>query len=248
MADVEHLRNAPITEALLDFRCVLAQGDHSKTFLDLARQVSPEYPILQERRAVSLAFTITPAATPSASAAGDATLQGVVCVSSNGKDIVQFRADGFSYHRLSPYESWAAALPRALKGWKLYSAALKPTLVQIAVRNINQIIVPDDVNASDYLTNAPSAPLNEGAALTGFYSRVTLHDPALQVSAGIVQSSQPSLRQEPSFLVVLDIEVVKASPTGLPETAIDGALADLHDYKNRLFFDSLTKRALEPYR
>ncbi len=120
------------------------------------------------------------------------------------------------------------------------------TLSRIAARYINKIDVPGGVELSDYLTAPPTLPKGLPDILTGFFTRVLIHDDRSGVSASVTQASQVQL-DPPSPAIILDIEVYRQSDAGALHQQVEPALADLHDMKNRIFFGSVTNDQLKRY-
>ncbi len=243
MAKVRQLGNAPITEALIDFRVTLPPGDHTLAFRGLPDLVKNDYPNVEERRGAFFSFAVQPGQ-PAISSASDVGDQGYICRSADNKNVVQFRPDGLSCHRLAPYTAWNDLLRRTTLAWEIFEAVVRPTPIQLIVRNINMLRLPHDIDLDNYLSFSPNAPLGPRAFLSGFYSRVTTRDLETMVNAAIVQSSQPLADRSASNLV-LDIQVTRDVQP--PHTDIWATLEALHAAKNDLFFESVEELALEPY-
>ena len=97
-----HLKNAPIIESILDIDCELAPGfELSSAEAEIRSAIRDHYPkmrhtVLQEHQFLQKAesapeFTIRQG------------LQAIQFLADDEKQIVQFRAGGFSFNRLAPY-------------------------------------------------------------------------------------------------------------------------------------------------
>ncbi len=53
MAEVRHLNNAPITEAIIDFRVKLSSKFKVETFLELKKTIGDRFPKVEERKLFS---------------------------------------------------------------------------------------------------------------------------------------------------------------------------------------------------
>ena len=243
MAKVRPLNNAPITEALIDFRVTLPPGDHNAALRSLPDLVKRDYPHAEERRGAFFTFAVQPGQPP-ASSASDIGDQGYICRSNDNKNAIQFRPDGFSCHRLAPYTAWDDLLRRSQAAWQIFESVIHSTPIQLIVRNINMLRLPHDIDLDNYLSFSPNAPLGPRAFLSGFYSRVTTRDLDTKVNAAIVQSSQPLADRSASNLM-LDIQVMRDVQP--PYTDIWETLEVLHHTKNTLFFESVGELALKPY-
>ena len=101
------LKNAPITEAIVDIRCKLPQDFDVNQFKSIGNKISSDYPIEK-------VFKIQRAEIP---IGGDfeegeqnvktrGELRGYIYESSDGTKVVQLKLDGFTFNRLKPYKDW----------------------------------------------------------------------------------------------------------------------------------------------
>ena len=58
MAEVRHLNNAPITEAIIDFRVKLPSEFQVETFLELKNTIGDRFPKVEDRKLFSSQFKI----------------------------------------------------------------------------------------------------------------------------------------------------------------------------------------------
>src|SRR5438552_19016624 len=116
MAGIRHLSRAPITEALFDFRVTLGQEFQTELFLTIRDRFRDTYPMLDEIRAFEARFEFKggEAVPGQANVSG---LQGYLFKSADGKNVAQFRRDGFTLNRLPEYTSWEELCPEALRLW-----------------------------------------------------------------------------------------------------------------------------------
>ena len=118
---------------------------------------------------------------------------------------------------------------------------------RLAVRYINAIELPlAGADFDEYLTAGPRIPESLPQFLTSFLQRVVL--PFAEVSGHAIITQALEAPTTRGLTAVLDIDV-------FAECLIDGAdpeiwskLGQLRIIKNRIFFASLTKKALESYR
>lgn len=97
------LRNAPITEALIDIRADVSSATSLTTLTAFHDLVRDRYPQLEERRLDQIEVRLDPAGTQ-VSSTGAAT--GYLLRALSGEKAVQARLDGFTFNKLRPYESW----------------------------------------------------------------------------------------------------------------------------------------------
>src|SRR5574341_349425 len=105
MPPPRNLRNAPIIEAIFDFRVKARVGFRPEEFSELRSHLGNRFPSVEERRGLQAAFAMIPGQgqPPVVQAMG---LHGYFFKTSDGKTIAQFRVDGFTFNRLRPYTSW----------------------------------------------------------------------------------------------------------------------------------------------
>ncbi len=247
MAIQKHLNRAPITEALIDIRATPSEPKPGDILSRLVKAVSTEYPHVQEHRGYKISFEFTGEG-PGQASGTDTSQNGYLCRSADGKSIVQFSNDGFTFNRLPPYTSWDEILPEAMRLWALYSDAMTPQIFRIAVRYINQLEIPaSGLRLAEYLTMPPSAPVEEGQEVTAFFSRVVVRDRRRGATASVVQARDPSLSSN-SDVLILDIDAFKGGRgERLTNVDVEPTLKDLRAMKNSLFFGSLEESALERY-
>ena len=245
MAIQRYLKNAPLTEALIDIRVGLPSVFDPKDFLSLSNDISDKYTKSEPRQLFTAAFGVE-AGKPFTQATENKGIHGYICKSEDGKDVVQFRIDGFTFSRLYPYSEWETVLSEAKRLWGLYSMKCSPELItRIAVRYINRLDLPLPIkDFADYLTAPPLVPDSLPQGVSQFLTRVVIHDADL--TANIVQTMK-SITKADNIGVILDIDVFKLKEKGFEESSIWPEFEKLRDFKNRIFFDSITEKTARLY-
>lgn len=245
MAEPRHLNNAPIVEALIDVRAELPAGSRFENLDAFYGHVQDTYSIREVRTpwAARVQFS-NDAPTVHTERTGP---DGLILRTADRRRAVQARLDGFSASRLKPYENWAALRAEAERLWLVYRGVVAPTRVtRVTVRYINRIELPLPVgDLEDFFITRPEIPASVSRTVAGFLMRVVIPSDEFGVVGIVTQASEPATNE--SVSVLFDIEVFK-------EHGIDPLSADiwteidrLRDFKNRIFFDSVTERALERY-
>jgi uncharacterized protein (TIGR04255 family) len=244
LAKIRHLSKAPIVEAIIDVRVTVSPDFRAEVFASIKDELRPEFPIVDERRGVSLAWVFDAAA--QAPAVGGPQLQdhglnGFFFSSETPKEVAQFRVDGFTLNRLAPYSSWKDLLPRALGLLEVYLRVSKPVAItRVATRYINRLLLPTP-NLSDYLKQPPRGIPGVEGELRGFVETASVTDrdgTTVNLAKALELVPEPTAR-----VVLLDIDAFKQESLEPALDAIESRLAALHDIKNRVFFDSLTEKA-----
>jgi len=178
----------------------------------------------------------------------DLGLQGYVFKTSDEKTIAQFRVDGFTFNRLRPYTSWEELFPQALDLWYLYSRVSGPEVItRLAVRYVNRITLPAGaITFETYLRAAPVIPLELPQSISSFLTRVTISDPQTDIAAHVAQALEANTSEQ-HLIVILDIDAYKQSEFAIDDPMIEGTLQQLRDFKNQIFFNSLTEETLRQF-
>ncbi len=239
-----HLTNAPIVEAVIDYRVLRREGTVADSFAGLTPALGSQYSKALLLHSVEARFgmehgkSIEPTTTTSA----------MGWQYSAGSLVAQFRIDGFTFSKLEPYTTWEEVFAEASRLWQLYVAkAQPPEVIRVAVRYINRLRVPVPAELSEYLAAPPVLASPSPQRLRQFLCRMAVDDPSRNISAVVVQASEPLIGQE-AIALLIDIDAFKenlsVAPTdpSLPET-----FGQLRDLKNEIFFASLTEKAVEMY-
>lgn len=245
MAEYSLLRNAPITEALIDIRIKIKDSFDVKLFESLYQGISNQYPEKKERHKWEGRFELKKAEGPISS--GTQTIDGYIFTSKDGKQVFQARNDGFTFNRLRPYDKWETFRDEAFRLWKLYSNLVSPEIVRVALRYINKFDIPlfpqpmRDFN--EYLTAAPIVPKELPQGVSSFLTRVVINDPEIDAVAIITQAFEQIV--DPKFIpIILDIDAFKQKEVIAEEDAWQ-TLEKLRDFKNKVFFASITDKTKE---
>jgi uncharacterized protein (TIGR04255 family) len=245
------LKNAPITEGLVDIRVKLPPNrDLSDLDSKYYSKVSENYPQRRERLRIEAEFDLKK---------GEAVrrtkfVDGYMYTSKDGKQIVQARLDGFTFSRLKPYQSWERLHEDSHPLWDLYVKVASPEVVtRVALRYINRLDIPLPIrDFSDYLNAPPTIPPGLHQELSRFLTRILIYDPNFDASAIITQSLEPLrdttleiLRDTKTVPIILDIDVFKEVEFSMADERTWNIISRLRDLKNKIFFESVTEKALE---
>jgi uncharacterized protein (TIGR04255 family) len=177
---------------------------------------------------------------------------GFVYKSEDGRQLAQFRVNGFSYNRLAPYKGWSDFLASALSYWETYKK-MHPDLkiTRLGLRFINVINVQAKTKETNFfkisLKMPPKSDLGKITELN--YRYVTEFEDLgcmAHVQFGRTGSSGSAIGQN-SF--VFDIDVYKANlAPSTDEKTIKKHFSKMREAKNSIFFSTLTDKMLEEFR
>ncbi len=240
MPHIRHLKNAPISEALLDIRVKARVGFGPADFGDLPAPLNAEYPKREEVKAMTMAFRV-PASTPPE--VKDLGLHGIFFRSDDKNFLTQFRTDGFTLNRLKPYTDWEDFFTRAQRLWEVYVEKAQPEFVtRLALRYINHVQLPsviDDLRT--YMQVPPLIPEGLPQAVNAFFWKVTIEDPDRGLSAHITQSLEP---KDDNVTFLIDIDAFRSVDCGPRDPLVYETLSTLRGFKNQIFFSFLTEEAI----
>ena len=244
MIEPFHLTKAPIKEAIIDIQVSDIDVPVDKLNLDPSG-----FTLVSEIRSAEMELSM-----------GGEKIQtqssqfhlGYRYESKSGKDIAQVTKRGVALSRLTPYKDWESFLKVAKDLWSQYTNALPgANVTRLAVRYINSLNVPFEsgtVSFEDYLRNAPRIPEGFGDELDHFLTRLVLTVDDPPNTTAVINQTIGS-EGEASLPLILDIDVFSINhdvPFGNQE--IWSTLGKLRLLKNRIFFNTMTRKALESCR
>jgi uncharacterized protein (TIGR04255 family) len=246
--DVEYanLPKAPIIEAIIDLQFVPSAvvSDPSVLAEQLRSACSATFPTPKNVQSWNAQLTFTGDAGPSLQSLARKRLR---LDSADGLHVLQADASNFTFSRLKPYASWSDFFSQFLAAWKEYQTIYKPgQITQIAVRYINRFDFDDaNIKLGDYFKTSPVVGVD--LPIAGFLLQVTLHKQAIGAGCIVTEAAQPNpLGLGPS--IILDINTFKQGAFSLDEPVLAAHLSDLQQFKNEMFFGSITDKALERFK
>jgi uncharacterized protein (TIGR04255 family) len=234
---------APATEALIDIRVggAIEQHDLEQLSAELATDFPFEQPLIQWVGKVELKAD-TPF--PQLEQRG---VRGFLRRDNENHAVVQIRRDGFTFSKLRPYTSWDNVCGRARGLWSRYVSVAKPAqITRLAVRYINHISPPDGwTAASDWLSIQALSPKIPGvpAEPTDFHIRMLQRHPNAPHVATITVATVAT--PEGKRALLFDIDVAHESTLPIDDESAWTILSDLRDYKNDIFFGTITEKTRE---
>lgn len=241
MTTPRHLEKAPITEALVDIRVKLPPSVDLSTLESAHVLFSEGYP--QRRERIRMETNIDPKRGESQT---KSFVDGFMYTSTNNKQVVQVRLDGFTFSRLKPYDAWESLRTEAYRLWGLYRGKASPELItRVALRYINRLEIPLPIQElGDYLTAPPTVPRNLPQEFISFLARNVIRDKSLEVTAIITQWFEPVSSSEFAS-ILLDIDVFKEANFNVDADDAWETVDKLRDLKNKIFFESITEKTIE---
>ena len=240
--------NAPITEALLDIRVQLPAEVNLAQLTTFFDSVKERYPNKRERQSWQGGLKL--------GSAGDVEViqsqggpDGYLFTSSDGKQIVQARLDGFTFNKLKPYDRWETFRDEAQNLWQLYVKVAQPKqIIRTALRYINRIEVPLPMrDFKDYILTVPEIAGGLPQGLAKYLMQLVIPVPEIPATAIITEAMEPTVVPT-NVPLIFDIDVFCLKPFAINDTEVWQAFEKLRDLKNDVFFKSITDKTKELFR
>jgi uncharacterized protein (TIGR04255 family) len=165
------------------------------------------------------------------------------------QQLVQVRAQGYSFNRLAPCSTLDDYLPEIKRTWELFLQVASPVEVRaLRLRYINRIVLPTEAGRVDldhYLKIGPRLPDEESLTLVGFLYQNTAVERATGNHLITVLTHEPQLPE--ALPILFDITASHAGEPFDPHdwAAILARVQSLSSLKNRAFRNTLTSRCLK---
>lgn len=242
MVEYPILTNAPITEALIDIRVKLPSTVDIKKIESIYEFIKEQYPEKKEQKIAKLKFK------PDELKSSGAEINGYRYITSDKKQIVQVRLDGFTFNRLHPYIKWEQLRDETYRLWQIYKNITSTELItRVALRYINNLNIPMPIiDFGEYLTAPPIVPPELPQGVSGFLNRTVINEPYSGFNAIITHALEQIVTN--TAPIILDIDVFKYQSEGMEEKNAWEIIEKLRDFKNKIFFSSITDKLKEMYK
>lgn len=244
-----HLPHAPIIEAVIDWRAKLPPSLDIESLKKVGESFGPKYKFVEEERKFQFAIKQAVGVNPEVSSRQLGT-SGYRFRSDDGFEIATLSQTGFSFSRLKPYTEWNSVFSEARRLWDIYKTSCQvEEISRIATRYVNRILFPLPIgDFGQYLTAPPIAPPGAPQSVASLLLRLVLHDAGTGVFAATTQviEGPPETGGLP-FILDIDAYIVKIIRPDADDE-ISSGFAALREMKNRVFFATLTPRAIEMFK
>ena len=239
--------NAPITEAVLDIRATL----HKDVSLDRLKEfhidIADRFPIIEEKRYIKAGFQL--GKDEPEFHIPERGIEGFFFKSDRENKIIQFRLNGFTFNKIKPYENWEAFFSEGRAFWEKYNQIAKPLKVErIALRYINRILAPYPIkDFSEYILTNPQVAPNLPQALSHFFLRIIINSDDDYLTAIITETFEKPTKDK-KLPIILDIDAYKQKEYATDSPDLWNDFDKLREFKNQIFFNSITEKAKELFR
>lgn len=240
------LSKPPIVEAVLDIECDMPPNYDVAQLENRARDsFRDRYPTMRKQWTQEHTIAAKLGEPPRTSM--KQVFHAIQFRTKDEKQLVQLRAQGFSFNRLAPYTSLGDYIPEIERTWKLFVDLASPLQIKVLrLRYINRILLPmggGTLELDDFLKISPRLPDEEAFIFLGFLNRHSIEEVATGHHANTVLMSQPIEGQ--NLPLIFDIGVEASGPAEPGDWPwIVGKLRALRSLKNLIFRKTLTERCL----
>jgi uncharacterized protein (TIGR04255 family) len=233
-----HFDKAPIREAIIAIQVHDLPDSIVEELRKLPQDVQDTYPKSTPMSLSQFVGEISPQRT--AASAHQKSL-GLQFNSTDSKQLFQARLNGFSFHRLAPYESWKPFRDEAFRLWKLYREVVGPVqTVNFSVRYVNAIVVHAPGKLEEHLRVHPQIPPELPQLVNNYLMRLELPLEDEGSGDGVLAMTQTLLPSEPGTASILLDNVFMYAALGVKDDDLWRRIDAVQKVKNRIFVASLT--------
>jgi uncharacterized protein (TIGR04255 family) len=247
-----HLQKAPIVEAIIAIDIGPPLSDDLLAAVNAASgAIREDYPESEPMKHMKFQFEIG-AVVPALPQQPSQQDFGRKYVSSDKRELVVFRRDGFSFSRLHPYKRWENFRDEARRLWNVYRSATGPApIVRFGLRYINRVSIPVGQPINQFLklyAELPDNPDGSPRLVNSLYLRLDSMLTEIPGGSLIIQQATLPPEQKETAALSLDFDISVKPPVAATEENVWETLEIARRVKNRLFLDSLTPQFLETFK
>lgn len=246
-----HLPRAPIKEAVIEIRTEIECAWEEKETIPKLVPALHDYPKVRSGRGFRQLVLAAPNMPPQHSES-DLGWRGLEFKTPDERSVAGFFRDSFVFSRLQPYTKWELFLGEALRLWRIYVTAAKPTQIQrLGLRFINQVPVETaGLSLSDYFRSPPQPAYGLELPFNFFFHHDNCAVPGHPYAVNIIRALQPKEEtvggQTTPAKLLLDIDV--GTIASVPFDRVESYLVEMRWLKNKAFFGNFTETAINSFR
>jgi len=163
--------------------------------------------------------------------------------------LFQARINGFSFHRLAPYESWEPFRDEAKRLWNLYRSLTGVHPIKLySVRYINRLEIPAGQELSEFFQTYPEVSKGLPQILSGYLMRLEIPLGGISEGKLVLHEHLVQSDTKDTVSVMLDNEFQFPVGDGTGDADLWERIESVRELKNRTFVDCLTSRMQEMIR
>jgi len=240
MSTERHYSKPPIAEAILDFQVTLPAGKGMADLESLGTGETARYPNKStHKRSIDILQS---------RAVADITPQTILVFKSiDEKQVFEVHGQGFSFHRLAPYDRWETFRNEAQRLWTIYRTVAQPTqITRLAVRYVNRLDLPGGprLDLKQYFRTFPAISPELPQTVAGLFMQLEI--PQNDIGATLLLT-QALAKPSPASTapIIIDIDLIRTAnlPTG--ESDVWHIIEQLHTRHNEIFESCITDQTRE---
>jgi uncharacterized protein (TIGR04255 family) len=238
-----HYDKAPIKEAIIDIQIENPQSLSLADFENAGILPPPGY---SERQKLMMGRVRGQLEEGVLTATARQDQLGYAFVGGDGKHIVQFKVNGFTFSRLVPYQTWEQLRSEAKTLWGLYRRIVGALpVVRVGLRYVNQLDLPSTLrDFRDFIRLYPEVSSDLPQQLAGFFLQVQI--PQDDLGAMLILNEAMVPPSGPDVVsVVLDIDVFKQGIKLQSDDDVWNIMDALRVRKNLIFEGCITNNTRE---
>ena len=238
-----HYDKAPIKEAIIDIQIENSPSLTPASF-ESAEVIPPEG--YTERHKVIVGEVQGRLEDGLLTASSQQQPMGYAFVGGEGKNIAQFRVNGFTFNRLAPYQTWDQLRSEATKLWSVYRRIVGALpVIRIGLRYVNQLDLPMPVrDFRDFIRLYPEISSDLPQELAGLFLQVHIPQEDLGAMAIINEAMVPPPNPNVAS-IVLDIDIFIQGLKLLSDDEVWKTMEALRLRKNLIFEGCITNNTRE---
>lgn len=238
------LKNPPIKEAIIRVSFKDNVDVESLNKFCKSSFIKENYPIRQNLMALEIKSTMGVKSTTTAHKHEGFLLN---CGEGCNKSI-QSKVGQLSFHNTDKYLGWELFYEEFKKIWKNYYNTIgRIDIIQLGVRYINQLHfdLPLKDGIEEFLKILPTIPNGINKDLNNFFMQLNIPNDNQTLNGIITQTLRDVSKNK--LQVLLDLNVVKTKNINGSSEEIWQSFDDIRNFKNQLFFNSLTNKTIQQY-
>jgi uncharacterized protein (TIGR04255 family) len=233
-----HFEKPPITEAVIAIQIRDLPASSIPAIQGLNDHVRSSYPTSVGISQTQFVGQISP---QGSTASTQQNLIGLQFQSADLKQLFQARLNGFSFHRLAPYDRWRSFRDEASRLWTLYRHVVAPVQpLNFSVRYINALVIPGWTRLEDWLRVYPGIAPELPQVLHQYQMRLEVQLADEGAGPGVLSMHQTLLPSPPKTTSILLDNNFIFSAAGISDDTLWARIDAVQGVKNRIFLGTLT--------
>ena len=236
------LKNAPIREAVIDLK--FSKPPDAELLIKFNQAVKDRYPKQSERYVFGVTASFKAGKIPEQHTESSSTLDGFTLSNEENKFVILNGKQGITISKLAPYNVWEDLRDEGISILKTLSELNHQIEIKrVALRYINEFDFTPELSESIemYFKLVPLIPSGMPFDIVSFDIQMQLPKPEFSLNS-IIKVKMSSKKDSPSAHVVFDIDVFKIDDYGNNVIRIFKDLEVIRNYKNEIFFSTITDK------